>query len=256
MDPELVLLLPAAELVLSPFSCPVAARPAPEPIGSVNATLAALLLPVPAPVPQLPLLSALLFAAWWLSLSEVGCLRALAVPLCRALPRVDWVDILRHNFLCSPMVLVRHLTCTYGIRRYRRAPKTPVALRDMFMGLDVILGYFPACCEAQALLVAIQLCAHCLALTVLAATVCSFDPAPHLRRRMREALQVTSIRGRYARPRDYYAALFAPDASLDDESYTAAGCTVRLTQGFFRSPLPPSVTALACHHAPACAPSS
>ena len=104
------------------------------------------------------------------------------------------------------------------------------------MGLEVILGYFPACREAQALLVAIQLCAHCLALTVPAATVCSLDPAPHLRRRMQEALQVTSIRGRYARPRDYYAALFAPDASLDDESYTAAGCTVRLTQGFFLRP--------------------
>ena len=198
MDPELALLLPAAGLVLSPFECPVAARPAPEPIGSVNVTLAAFLFPVPAPVPHLPLLSALLFAAWWLSLSEVGCLRALAVPLCRALPRVDWVDILRHNFLCSPMVLLRHLTCTYGIRRYRRAPKTPDALRDMFMGLEVILGYFPACREAQALSIAIQ----CLALTVPAATVCSFDPAPHLRRRMREALQVTSIRGRYARPRD------------------------------------------------------
>ena len=177
------------------------------------------------------------------------------VPLCRALPRVDWVDILRHNFLCSPMVLLRHLTCTYSIRRYRRAPKTRVALRDMFMGLEVTRGYFPACREAQALGGAIQLCAHCLALTVPAATVCSLDPAPHLRRRMQEALQVTSIRGRYARPRDYYAALFAPDASLDDESYTAAGCTVRLTQGFFPSPLPPSVTALACHHAPACAPS-
>ena len=34
----------------------------------------------------------------------------------------------------------------------------------------------------------------------------------------------------------YYAALFAPDTSLDDESYTAAGCTVRLTQGFFLRP--------------------
>ena len=146
------------------------------------------------------------------------------------------MDILRHNFLCSPMVLLRHLTCTYGIRRCRRAPKTPVALRDMFMGLEVIFGYFPACREAQALLVAIQLCAHCLALAVPAATVCSFDSAPHLRRRMREALQVTSIRGRYARPRDYYAALFAPDTSLDDASYTAAGCTVRLTQGFFLRP--------------------
>ena len=119
------------------------------------------------------------------------------------LSRVDWLDILRHNFLCSPMVLLRHLTCAYGIRRHRRAPKTPIALRDMFVGLEVILGYFPACREAQALLIAIQHCAHCLALTVPAATVCSFDPAPHLRRRMRDALQVTSIRGRYARPRDY-----------------------------------------------------
>ena len=81
MDSELALLLPAAELVLSPFACPVAARPAPKPIGSVNVTLAALLLPVPAPVPQLLLLSALLFAAWWLSLLEVGCLRAPAAPL-------------------------------------------------------------------------------------------------------------------------------------------------------------------------------
>ena len=32
----------------------------------------------------------------------------------------------------------------------------------MFVGLEVILGYFPACREAQALLIAIQLCAHCL----------------------------------------------------------------------------------------------
>ena len=134
------------------------------------------------------------------------------------------------------MVLLRHLTCRYGIRRYQRAPKTPIALRDMFVGLEVILGYFPACREAQALLVAMELCAHCLALTVPSATVCSFDPAPHLRRRMRSALQVASIRGRYARPRDYYAALFAPDTFLDDESYTAAGCTVRLTQGFFLRP--------------------
>ena len=81
-----------------------------------------------------------------------------------------------------------------------------------------------------------QLCAHCLALTVPAATVCSFDPAPHFRSRMREALQMNSIQGQYARPRDYYAALFAPDSPLDDESYTAAGCTVALTQGFLLRP--------------------
>ena len=107
-------------------------------------------------------------------------------------------------------------------------------LRDMFVRLEVILGYFPACHEAQALLIA--LCAHCLALTVPAATVCSFDPAPHFRSRMREALQRDSIHGLYLRPTDYYAALFAPDTPLDDESYTAAGCTVALTQGFLLRP--------------------
>ena len=106
----------------------------------------------------------------------------------------------------------------------------------MFVRLEVILGYFPACREAQALLIAMQLCAHCLALTVPAATVGSFDPAPHFRSRMVEALQRDSIHGQYARPRDYYAALFAPDTPLDDESYTAAGCTVALTQGFLLRP--------------------
>ena len=40
----------------------------------------------------------------------------------------------------------------------------------------------------------------------------------------------------YARPRDYYAALFAPDTPLDDESLTAAGCPVALTQGFILRP--------------------
>ena len=40
----------------------------------------------------------------------------------------------------------------------------------------------------------------------------------------------------YARPQDYYAALFAPDTPLDDESFTAAGCPVALTQGFILRP--------------------
>ena len=81
-----------------------------------------------------------------------------------------------------------------------------------------------------------QLCAHCLALTVPAATVGSFDPASHFRSRMCAALRRDSIHGQYARPRDYYAALFAPDIPLDDESFTAAGCTVALTQGFLLRP--------------------
>ena len=81
-----------------------------------------------------------------------------------------------------------------------------------------------------------QLCAHCLALTVPAATVGSFDPAPHFRTRMSAALRKDSIHGWYARPRDFYAALFAPDTSLDDESFTAAGCSVALTQGFLLRP--------------------
>ena len=45
----------------------------------------------------------------------------------------------------------------------------------MFERLEVILGYFPACREVQALLIAMQLCAHC---PVPAATVGSFDSAP------------------------------------------------------------------------------
>ena len=106
----------------------------------------------------------------------------------------------------------------------------------MLVGLEVILEYFPACREAQTLLIAIQLCAYCLALTVPAATVCSFDPAPHFRSRIREDLQSNSIQGQYARPRDYHAALFAPDTLLDDESYTAAGCTVALRQGVLLHP--------------------
>ena len=166
----------------------------------------------------------------------MGCLRTLAVLLCRALPKFDWLDILRHNFLCSPTVLIRHVTAPHWTQRYRRVPRTPMELRDIFVRLEVILGYFPACREAQALLVAMQLCAHCLALTVPAATVGSFDPAPHFRRMMREALERDSINGQYARPRDYYAVLFAPNTPLDDESYTAAGCSVALTQGFLLRP--------------------
>ena len=57
-----------------------------------------------------------------------------------------------------------------------------------------------------------------------------------LRRRMREALGVGSIVGMYARPRDCYVALFAPDTSLDDESLTASGCPVAMTQGFLLRP--------------------
>ena len=106
----------------------------------------------------------------------------------------------------------------------------------MFGRLEVILGYFPACREAQALLIAMQLCAHCLALTVPAATVGSFDPATHFRTRMSAALQRDSIHCWYARPRDFYAALFALDISLDDEAFTAAGCSVALTQGFLLRP--------------------
>ena len=102
--------------------------------------------------------------------------------------------------------------------------------------LEVILGHFPVYREAQALLIAMQLCAHCLALTVAAATVGSFDPAPHFRSRMCAALRRDSIHGRYARPRDFYAALFALDTSLDDESFTAAGCTVALTHRFLLRP--------------------
>ena len=112
----------------------------------------------------------------------------------------------------------------------------PVQLRDLFVGLEVILGYFPACREAQALLTAVQLCAHCLALADPAAVVCSLDPAPFFRSRMHEAFQRGSIRSLYARPTDYYAALFAPNTPLDDDSYTAAGCTVALTQGFLLRP--------------------
>ena len=81
-----------------------------------------------------------------------------------------------------------------------------------------------------------QLCAHCLALTVPAATVGSYDPAPHFRTRMSAALERDSIYCWYARPRDFYAALFALDISLDDEAFTAAGCSVVLTQGFLLRP--------------------
>ena len=60
----------------------------------------------------------------------------------------------------------------------------------------------------------------------------SLDSAPLFRSRMHEAFQRGSIYSLYARPRDYYAALFAPNTLLDDESCTAARCTVALTQGF------------------------
>ena len=109
-------------------------------------------------------------------------------------------------------------------------------LRDTFGRLELILGHFPACREAQALRIAMQLCAHCLALTVPASVACSLDPASDFRRRMREALGVGSIVGMYARPRDYYVALFAPNTALDDESLTASGCPVAMTQGFLLSP--------------------
>ena len=124
-----------------------------------------------------------------------------------------------------------HLT-----QRYRRVPATPVELRDIFGRLELILGHFPACCEAQALRIAMQLCAYCLAFTVPARVACSLDPVSDFRRRMREALGVGSIVGMYARPRDYYVALFAPDTSLDDESLTGSGCPVAMTQGFLLSP--------------------
>ena len=116
------------------------------------------------------------------------------------------------------------------------ASSTPTKAPEMFGRLEVILGYFPACREVQALLIAMQLCAHCLALTVLAATVGSYDPAPHFRTRMSAALQRDSIYCWYARPRDFYAALFALDISLDDEAFTAVGCSVALTQGFLLRP--------------------
>ena len=64
-----------------------------------------------------------------------------------------------------------------------------------------------------------QLCAHCLALTVPVSVACSLDPASDFRRCMREVLGVSSIVGMYARPRDYYVALFASN-TLDDESLT------------------------------------
>ena len=133
-------------------------------------------------------------------------LRVLTVSLCRALPAIDWVDILRHNFLCPPAVLLRHVTSPHWTQRYQRVPKTPAELRGMFVCLEVILGHFPACREAQALLLAMQLCAH-----GSCHPVCAAEPAPHFRRRMREVLQGGSLSGMYARPRDYYAALFAPD---------------------------------------------
>ena len=52
------------------------------------------------------------------------------------------------------------------------------------------------------------------------------DPAPHFRTRMSAALRRDSIHGWYARPRDFYAALFALDTSLDDESFTAAMASI------------------------------
>ena len=144
MDSELTPSLPSGGIVLRLFAHSAAAQPAPEPIRHVCVTLAALLFPVAPPVPHLPLLSARLLAAWWLSLPEVEGLRSTAVPLCRALVRIDWVDILRHNFLCSPPVLIRQLTYLHWTCRYQRVPTTPMELRDMFGRLEITLGCFPA----------------------------------------------------------------------------------------------------------------
>ena len=104
-------------------------------------------MPLAAPVPHLPPLTALLLGTWWLSLVEVGCLRALAIFFSRALPCIDWLDILPRNFLCPPAVLLRHVTAPHWTQRYRRVPRTLTELRDMFGRLEVILGYFPACRE-------------------------------------------------------------------------------------------------------------
>ena len=123
MEPELTPPLPSGGIVLRPFAHTAAVQPAPEPIRHVYVTLAALLFPLSPSVPYLPLLSAVLLAAWWLSLPGVGCLRILAVPLCRALPRIDWVDILQHNFHCSPTVLIRHLNIRTGLTGIRGCQK-------------------------------------------------------------------------------------------------------------------------------------
>ena len=259
MGPELTLPLPPPSLMIRLFAPSAATLPALEPIRDQHVTLATVGVLLAASVPHFPALTALSLGTWSLSLSEVRCLRTLAVFFSRALPSIDWLDILRRNFLCPPAVLLRHVTAPHWTPRHRRVPRTPTELRDMFGRLEVILGYFPACREAQALLITMQLCAHCLA-PVQAATVGS----PHFRTRMSAA---------YARPRDFYwqsagripiqrqstkqrqhlralqrarhhlsnhlpevpydrDALFALDISLDDKSFTAAGCSVALTQGF------------------------
>ena len=96
MNLEVTLPLPPS-LVISPLVPGAAALPAFEPIRDQYVTLATVGVPLAAPVPHLPALTALLLGTWWLSLVEVGCLRALAVFFSRALPCIDWMDILRRG---------------------------------------------------------------------------------------------------------------------------------------------------------------
>ena len=77
------------------------------------------------------------------------------------------------------------------------------------------MGHFPACREAKALRVGLQLCIRCLALTVPLNDAALLEPAAAWRRRMREALHsVSIILDMHARPRDYYASVFDPRALL------------------------------------------
>ena len=159
MDPELALRLPSAGLVLPlcvPSGSP-ACSTADRQCGCHSCRLA---LPRACPTP--PSSFTQLFCSQHGGSRRWNAFVSSRSPSAELFRELIGLDILRHNFLCSPMVLLRQLDV------YMRHPTASKGAHNV--SLKVIRSSWPSALSA-------------LPGTVPAATICSFDPAAHLRRR-------------------------------------------------------------------------